>query len=429
MLLFLCFPTVARVLPLSSNISHTSLFFQQWKPGDPEPTSWKKFYRYSPCVPTDYSTIAKAMELCMAPCGRRGKSRQVRDIRILLRPGTFGIYETIILSSRYKLTLETIDLPAHVYTPAECPIVAVPNAPPPPPEGPLVTAPPPRRRQQRRQRLRRLLACAAVPDEGPVLEWGLDESTSTHDGSDTEWDTTRATLVFGSLVIPNQPVLWLQQGSLVLRNVDIFHFSLGLDIWNGNAALQIQPPDEPTTLASMPHPECTLDGVRISSTTGRGIVNIDGGSLCMTRSAVHDCAATGLYIGGNSVATLCQTDVVRNGVGGRNAAHATIARGHSGVYLEQGQATIQDCNISSNTLTGISAVSPSNAILELRHSDLMGNGTHQLEMPSRDTVAYRESVLEQNTLSIVGRGRVRSGLGAVAAWVPRPVSTRRRHSS
>ncbi len=81
-----------------------------------------------------------------------------------------------------------------------------------------------------------------------------------------------------------------------------------------------------------------------------------------------------------------------------------------GLYLEQGNATIIDCNISSNTLTGISAISPDNSILNLQESDLISNGTFQLEMPAIGSTAHRNSVTANNTLASSGIGRSRSVL-------------------
>lgn len=163
-----------------------------------------------------------------------------------------------------------------------------------------------------------------------------------------------------------------------------------------------------------PAPTAILENVEIISASGRGIVNIDGGHVTITNCYVHDCAATGIYVGGpGSRASIVRTDVVRNGNG--NMQHRRgIARGHSGIYLEQGHASIVDCNISQNSLTGISAVSPDNAILNLEESDLVANGTFQLEMPAIGTTAHRNSVTANNNLSSVGHPRSRSGLVADA---------------
>ncbi len=78
--------------------------------------------------------------------------------------------------------------------------------------------------------------------------------------------------------------------------------------------------------------------------------------------------------------------------------------------MEQGDASIIDCNISRNTLTGVSAISPDNAILNLQESDLISNGTFQLEMPTFGSAAHRNSVTTNNTMESTGIGRSRSML-------------------
>jgi hypothetical protein len=138
-----------------------------------------------------------------------------------------------------------------------------------------------------------------------------------------------------------------------------------------------------------------LEHVKITSQSGRGIVCVDGGELILQDCAIYDCAATGLYIGGpESRASLQRSDVVRNGLGMRRG----IARGHSGIYLEQGFARVLDSNISYNTLTGVSAVSPDHAVLHLETCDLHANGTFQLELPPLGTPARRASVTNNNHL-------------------------------
>lgn len=63
--------------------------------------------------------------------------------------------------------------------------------------------------------------------------------------------------------------------------------------------MQIQPPmenDQPVMM--FPAPTAVLDHVEVSSVSGRGIVNIDGGTVYIRSCYVHDCAATGVYVGG-----------------------------------------------------------------------------------------------------------------------------------
>ncbi len=178
--------------------------------------------------------------------------------------------------------------------------------------------------------------------------------------------------------------------------------------------MQIQPPNGPDgqPMLVVPAPTAIIENVAISSATGRGIVNIDGGHVTIRNCYVHDCAATGIYVGGpDSRAHIERTDVMRNG-NGNTTLRRGIARGHSGVYLEQGHANIVDCNISLNCLTGISAVSPDNAILNLEQSELVSNGSFQLEMPAVGTPAHSRSNTINNIMSAIGLPRSRSGLVA-----------------
>jgi hypothetical protein len=103
------------------------------------------------------------------------------------------------------------------------------------------------------------------------------------------------------------------------------------DIWNGNSAIQIQPAlGLNNDSFEIPAPMVTLDSVGVTSSSGRGIVNIDGGHLKISNSLIHDCAATGIYVGGaGSRATIEQSDVIYNGRG-NNRHRRGIAAGHSG---------------------------------------------------------------------------------------------------
>lgn len=194
----------------------------------------------------------------------------------------------------------------------------------------------------------------------------------------------------------------------------MIHYSPGVDIWDGNAAVQIQPrmENERPVQVVLPNkpPTAIIDRSDVMSLSGRGVVAIDGGYTTIRRSHIHNCAATGIYVGGpGSMATVETSDIIFNGNG--NERHRRgVARGHSGVYLEQGVAIMTDCNISNNALTGISAVSRDNAILTITDSDLMGNGSLQMEMPPNGTESRRKSVCRDNTLSTLGCGRYRSGL-------------------
>mmetsp|Transcript_26885 Transcript_26885/g.64135 ORF Transcript_26885/g.64135 Transcript_26885/m.64135 type:complete len:672 (-) Transcript_26885:135-2150(-) len=490
----------------------------KWKDGDDVPSSWKEFYRCSPCVPVDYKTIHSALgvfESVQQSIQLSNDSQRQKDgapewpkVRILLRPGRYVLREPILVddySSRrnslrlrngsngsdskmeqqdqtpiVRLELETVTLPEALYpTPIEA--ARRSNS-----FSPSILNDPPKRRKKGAAKLRYLLnGCrrmdAVVDMEDDDLEMDndddifmLDEDGVRNNGSDGRRAVTpdfqanppivldrnmtamealelvrrhnATTAAVQGEVVPqdgqdaqsssrssksdknsgrirqatlvlrtrrhNAPLIRVRQGSIAIRNIVLAHASHGTDIWNGNAAVQIQPPmgpgDQP--LAIHPAPTATLDRVDVTSASGRGIVNIDGGHVTMNRCYVHDCAATGIYVGGpGSKATIERTDVVRNGNG--NTQHRRgVARGHSGIYLEQGNLKCRNSNISQNALTGISAVSPENAILNLEQSDLMSNGTHQLELPGPGTPAHRRSVNVNNNFSSTGLARSRSGL-------------------
>lgn len=195
----------------------------------------------------------------------------------------------------------------------------------------------------------------------------------------------------------NEPLFKVVGGRashLTIKHVDLSHYSHGADIWNGNAALQIW------------NAHATLVGTQITSTSGRGIVCLDhASSLKIFKSAICDCAATGIYMGGGT-ATLDHTDIVRNGRGNKKG----IAKGHSGIYMEQGTAQVTHCTISKNSLTGISAVT---ARLIISHCDLTHNGSHPLEVGDLVQQQQRHHHHHQRrfeSLQFQGPVRMRSGL-------------------
>jgi hypothetical protein len=326
---------------------------------------------------------------------------QHRSVRILLRPGKHFLREAISIQTTgdAKVTIETLDLPKNVFRSPRV-VQAVEQA---------IEAPvPPKRAKSLRG-----LFCRARSGSERVEE--TEHSEGSFDAED--WmdviphRAKDATLVLRSRR-HNEPAFRVKQGTLILNNVEIQHNSHGIDIWNGNAAIQVQPPEmeDGAPLRRGPRPCAMLQGVKVTSRSGRGIVNVDGGKIVLRGCAFHDCAATGIYVGGpGSQADVEHTDVIRNGVGSRSSRRG-IARGHSGVYLEQGSASIRECNISFNTLTGISSVSADNSFLTLEDSDLALNGTFQLEMPAPGTAARRRSIVRNNNMSAVSPGRLRSGL-------------------
>eukprot|EP00536_Pseudo-nitzschia_multiseries_P004865 jgi/Psemu1/189161/e_gw1.85.40.1 len=422
----------------------------KWKEGDETPVSWKKYYQYNPCVPVDYSNIHNAMNDAIGKA--KADPSKPSTVRVLLRPGRYVLREAItidegnpdksntLLGNNHSVAIE---IETMEYIPENCH------------NGDhhchgSSSRQTKKSKRKRKSSLRNFFQCRTVDieeEEEDVIDHeslreylnnpssfsvgrpgtlnhvaedddSLIESLTSRESSDgNEYEqkeskkpvANRATLVLTTRR-HNEPLLRIRQGSCTVRNIDLRHGSYGNDIWNGNAAIQIQPPlgsnDDPL---EVPAPTATLDRVDVTSSSGRGIVNIDGGSLNIYNSYIHDCAATGVYVGGiGSRATLEQTDVLFNGKGNKRNRRG-IAPGHSGIYMEQGHATIRDCNISGNTLTGISVVSPDNALITLQESDLVSNGTFQLELPGVGTASHRNSVSVNNNLASSGMGRIRSG--------------------
>jgi len=372
----------------------------KWKEGDEEPESWRDLYKFSPCVPVDFSTVHGAFSVVKGP-----HLEQTHSIRVLLRPGCYIIREAIIIEapSSVRVQIETMKMPDSFLPIDQTAFVLEPEA---------------TRKRRPSQSLRKILSCRTIDveqheDELSGLELFEPSMLTSNEAAKPicTFGRQRATLVLRTRR-HNEPMIHVRQGTAILRNLELKHVSYGSDIWNGNAAVQIQPPNGPDDqpLSVTPAPTAIIEHVAISSATGRGIVNIDGGNVTIRNCYVHDCAATGIYVGGqDSRAYIERTDVVRNG-NGNTTNRRGIARGHSGVYLEQGHASIVDCNISQNCLTGISAVSPENAILNLERSELVSNGSFQLEMPAVGTPAHSRSITINNTLSAIGLPRSRSGL-------------------
>jgi Right handed beta helix region len=381
----------------------------KWKPGEDHPESWFDFYRLNPCVPVDYYCIHTALAVATESYSSRRRvvpKQQVRSIRVLLRPGNHILKHAIEVRavSGAKVEIQTMETPPIVYD-SQRNVVRAHNSHDRPTLGKASNA-----QKKGVGKLRILLSCVR-PDVSEQSE--TEESYVSHSSDNSESmaePPKRATLIFKSRR-QNEPVFRVQQGLLQLNNVEIQHYSHGTDIWNGNAAVQIQPllGENNAPILLGPRPVAILENVQILSRSGRGIVNIDGGNLVVRYSVVRDCAATGIYIGGpGSEAIIHHTDVIRNGVG--NRTRRGVVRGHSGIYLEQGITRIDDCNISNNTLTGISVVSQDNAFLTLENSDVISNGTYQLELPTLGTISRRSSHIRSSRLSVNGDTRNRSGL-------------------
>jgi len=359
----------------------------KWNEGDDTPSCWKDYYRYNPCVPVDFPSITRALASATAH-----KHLQHRSIRVLLRPGSYLLSEPITVDANHgvNVTVETMHLPDSFHRFIEYPIKD---------EKP----------KKRKKSLRKILSCSSVDtDEEEETPFEIPESSCVSSMTQGQ----RRAVVTLRCRKRNQPVVKVRRGSCVLRNLELRHTSDGQDIWNGNSAVQIQPPlnEDQVPIPVAPMPTALLDHVDITSESGRGVVNIDGGNLSLRHCYIHNCAATGVYVGAAlSKLTIDHSDVIRNGNGNRQHQRG-VARGHSGIYLEQGLAEITDSNISHNCLTGISAVNPVTSILHLSKSELVSNGTTQLDMPDIGTTAHRKSSTREVHSSNSGNPRPRSAL-------------------
>jgi Right handed beta helix region len=329
-----------------------------------------------------------------------------------LRPGTYFLKEGIHVETleNVDVSIETMELPRTLYCAPPFglakTVVKVPSELSEQPLPIRSAAAPPKRPVS----FRSLFSCSqnTATEESETDDMMIEQEDS-FEACDNHMQCAKLVLRTRKL---NEPVFCIRQGGITLKRLYIQHQAPGVDIWNGNAAIQIQPPlgEDGLPLMVLPSPFCTMESCTVSSQSGRGIVNIDGGTLSIAKCMVKDCAATGIYIGGpGSSASIESSDVIRNGVGNRGTRRG-IARGHSGIYLEQGEAKITNSNISDNTLTGISVVSPENAKLSLRDSSLVANGTFQLELPPPGTRTHQQSVHENNQLEFLGVALFRSGL-------------------
>jgi hypothetical protein len=180
---------------------------------------------------------------------------------------------------------------------------------------------------------------AAFPERGAAIVWykGLNDPC----------------VAVGDFVRHDEPV------EAQLSNVQLLHSTMGSDIWGGNCAILVEGRKSRLRLTS-----CS-----IQSESGRGVVATNGSFLEMKEgSVIHDCAATGLYLGDNdSVASISGCNIIRNGGGSRRPLPTEVDNfdgnetdrvppGHSGVYVEAGRAFIENSLVAGNSLTGVSIV-------------------------------------------------------------------------
>jgi hypothetical protein len=181
----------------------------------------------------------------------------------------------------------------------------------------------------------------------------------------------------------NEPLFRVIHGELLLKDLCLEHMSRGIGIWSGNAGIHLQPdtgemiqPPPPVTVAKA---ALVLESVEVVSRSGRGIVVLGGAHAQIKDSYIHDCAATGLYVGRDgSRAALEAVDVTDNGMG--NQRIGGIVGGHSGIYIDEAVVSISDCNVSRNWLSGIAVISPGRTELTLKTTDLLLNGTSSIQL-------------------------------------------------
>lgn len=163
-----------------------------------------------------------------------------------------------------------------------------------------------------------------------------------------------------------------------LSHVQLLHSTEGSDIWGGNCAIMVEGRKSRLNITS-----CC-----IQSESGRGVVAVDGSFLQVENTVIHDCAATGLYLGDHdSIANVKGCNLIRNGGGSRRALRTDedgneeddldrVPAGHSGMYVEAGRAFVEDSLVAGNSLTGLSIVRGGGVIVS--GSDITENGSEAI---------------------------------------------------
>jgi len=420
----------------------------KWTDGMQMPESWSNFYRQNPCVPVDYDTLEAAFDSISSGVSVDSTENNVRQrfrkqnssARILLHPGPYFLRKSIVFNciGSAEVTIESIGGlkdPRHAST--WCQNY---HAEPSMDENSSNTRKlltglsssdtidsSEETKRPSSATLRQLFGCRSTsaalsslstPRRGAEEEeedaaggMSPDDRAKFHKAS-FEGPNPTAVVVFESSK-QNQAIFRVRQGIAHIKGLKLLHYCEGVDIWNGNAAIQVQSPFAPNGRQVRIQPPSVVPTAHVSdcdivSFSGRGIVNIDGGISHVHKCFIHNSAATGLYLGGRgSKMTMTETDVVENG-NGNERNNRGVSRGHSGVYIEQGTATIRDCNISKNSLTGISAVSTDHSTLQVEGSCLQSNGSIQVELPPIGSPSRRRSYSRDNTISTNGHGRARS---------------------
>jgi len=318
------------------------------EPGQTTITSYRDLYYSIPCVPNDFLSIKKALRCC---------PQKMKQNSITIMPG--------IYHQRFDLNTTSF--------------------------------------KNNSSDSKTVIIRAAFPHLGAVLvhyESNADEFDSPiHDQSCI------------NIYSESESGIWrnsrLAQGHVTIRlcYLQILHSSPGSDIWGGNCAVRV---DGKNTMLSL---ECSS----LQSDSGRGVVVTKGAQFIMKETIVHDCAATGLYIGDvGSHGCIQKCNIIRNGGGSRQRrsirfsnesfndeslahdgegndlmlsnfdddddssavdsfADDLVPPGHSGMYVETGNATVEDTLLAANRLTGLSVVREGS--VSLSNCDITVNGS------------------------------------------------------
>ena len=364
------------------------IIYIQWKTGDVEPESWKEHYRVNPCVPIDFSSIGLAMAVAGTGSSIKQYKRYCKmanstqcpeiqsNVTVWLRADKpHMVLQAITVSTLRRSTQVTIRTmhTTNVHAESvgheeqECHDEHHGRSQPEECHPDSVSHDDNENDSEEDASLHESATSRSSED-------GEEGAEEVEDVRAVQAKRTRA-LVQSKTRRRNEPIIRVLRGQLVLEEVELEHSCLGVDIWNGNAAIQVQPSylhASGSILSTIPSAVAVVQQSAVRSLSGRGIVTVDGGQLICEGSYIHNCAATGVYIGGRgSCATLSKCDVWYNGTGNPHFAGG-IGRGHSGIYVEQSkQIKLDHCAVAYNTASGISMIG--NPLLQLPNHDVPGN--------------------------------------------------------
>lgn len=193
---------------------------------------------------------------------------------------------------------------------------------------------------------------------------------------------------------------------LEVKHISFFHNAKGNNIWVGNAVARVHGSNTLLSLTS-----CSLQ-----SDSGRGVIVTRGARLWIKDSTIHNCAATGIYVGDGRTSCLIQRcDIIYCGFGTRSQyihEHLSMERkpvppGHSGIYVEGTVGVIiDDSLVAGNSLTGMSVVRSGAAAL--RNSSILENGRAPvaLDEPLDNLVPIGDDI--EDDIRYLTRGNVKN---------------------